>query len=154
MISIISTALIMSLIGLIVQYSNVGNITEKKGFYRVGFNTEGEGKQQYIELLVQRDHLLLNRKKIWAIFFLCFSIPRNFMILFYDTEKTRKISFMRHLKVFGFFWVAMTLTLYIALLTYPMNYSDFPKLTSGWVGTFMSLGIIFGYGIIYFYMGF
>lgn len=98
--------------------------------------------------------MLLNRKKIWAIFFLCFSLPRNFMILFYDTEKSRKVSFMRHLKVFGFFWVAMSSTLQVALLTYPMNYSDFPKLTTGWVGTIMSSGVIYGYGVIYFYLGF
>jgi hypothetical protein len=76
------------------------------------------------------------------------------MILFYDTEKSRKVSFMRHLKVFGFFWVAMTTTLYVSLLTFPMNYSDFPVLTTGWIGTMMSSGIIYGYGIIYFYLGF
>lgn len=98
--------------------------------------------------------MLLNRKKIWAIFFLCFSLPRNFMILFYDTEKSKKVSFMRHLKVFGFFWVAMSSTLEVSLLTYPMNYSDFPKLTTGWIGTMMLSGIIYGYGIIYFYLGF
>jgi hypothetical protein len=71
----------------------------------------------------------LNRKKIWAIFFLCFSIPRNFMILFYDTEKSRKISFMRHVKVIGFFWFAMSTTLQVSLITYPLNFSDFPKIT-------------------------
>lgn len=76
------------------------------------------------------------------------------MILFYDTEKSRKVSFMRHLKVFGFFWVSLSTTLMVALMTYPLNYTDFPKLTKGALGTFMTSGIIYGYGIIYFYMGF
>lgn len=76
------------------------------------------------------------------------------MILFYDTEKTRKVSFMRHLKPFGFFWMSLSVTIHVALMTYPLNYSDFPKLTKGFVGTLISSGVIFGYGIIYFYMGF
>ena len=76
------------------------------------------------------------------------------MILFYDTEKSRKVSFIRHLKVFGFFWVSMSSTLQVALMTYPLNYSDIPKLTSGFIGTLMTSGVIYGYGIIYFYMGF
>ena len=76
------------------------------------------------------------------------------MILFYDTEKSRKVSFIRHMKVLGFLWVSMSTTLQVALLTYPLNYLDFPKLTKGLIGTLMSSGIIYGYGLIYFYMGF
>jgi hypothetical protein len=76
------------------------------------------------------------------------------MILFYDTEKQRKISFIRHLKVFGFFWVSMSVTMQIAFLTYPLNYNDFPALSKSFIGTIMSSGMMYGYGMIYFYMGF
>jgi hypothetical protein len=76
------------------------------------------------------------------------------MILFYDTEKQRKVSFMRHLKVFGFFWVALSTTMQMSFMTFPLNYNDFPKLSKTFIGTFMASGIMYGYGLIYFYMGF
>jgi hypothetical protein len=114
MISIVLLAALLSMVGMLVQYTKVGNLTEKKIQFQVPFQKE-EGKQQYIDLMIQTDRFLLNRKKIWAIFFLCFSVPRNCMILFYDTEKSRKVSFMRHMKVLGFIWVAMSTTLQVAL---------------------------------------
>ena len=76
------------------------------------------------------------------------------MILFYDTEKQKKVSFLRHLKVIGFFWVSLSITMQIAFLTYPLNYNDFAKLSKSLIGTFMASGMMYGYGIIYFYMGF
>ncbi len=76
------------------------------------------------------------------------------MILFYDTEKQRKVNFMRHLKVIGFFWMSLSVTIQISLLTFPLNYYDFPKFMKSVFGTFMASGIMYGYGIIYFYMGF
>jgi hypothetical protein len=76
------------------------------------------------------------------------------MILFYDTEKNRKVNFIRHMKVYGFLWLSMSVTLQAALFTYPLNYTDFPLLTSGLLGGFITQGIIYGAGLIYFYMGF
>jgi len=85
--SIIIATITLCIIGIVIQYSSLGNLSEKKQFQVKYQNDKGEGRSQYIDLLIQTDRLLLNRKKIWAIFFLCFSTPRNFMILFYDTEK-------------------------------------------------------------------
>jgi hypothetical protein len=76
------------------------------------------------------------------------------MILFYDTEKQRKLSFMRHLKVIGFFWMSLSYTMQVSLFTFPLNYYDFPKFMKSLVGTFMASGVMYGYGIIYFYIGF
>ena len=97
---------------------------------------------------------MLNRKTIWAVFFVCFSIPRNGVILFYDTEKNFKVGFMRFLKVFGFIWICFDTTFYIGLRTYPINYNEYPALTTLPSATLMNAGIIFGFSMVYFYSGF
>lgn len=147
--------LILCILGIVVQYTNFGDLKEKKAPISVHFSADKEGnKQQYIELLTQVDKLLLNKKKIWAVFFLCFSIPRNAIILFYDTEKSHKVGYMRILKVIGFIWICFDITFYIALKTYPINYNEYPSLTTNSFSTFLLSGIIFGFSMVYFYSGF
>jgi len=97
---------------------------------------------------------MLNRKKIWAVFFVCFSLPRNAIILFYDTEKNYKVGFMRILKFLGFIWISFDTTFYVALRTYPVNYVDYPSLTTKPFATILMSGVIFGLSMVYFYSGF
>eukprot|EP00347_Sterkiella_histriomuscorum_P003458 403364220 len=159
MLCLLGFTLLLCLLGTIVQYSNFGNIKETKGpikvhFTLVGMSEKDANKQQYVELLTQIDRLLLNRKKIWAVFFLCFSIPRNTLILFYDTEKKYKIGFMRILKVVGFIWICFDSCFYIGFKSYPVNFNQYPQLTTNISSTLMISGIIYGFSLVYFYAGF
>lgn len=121
MIGFIAVNLTFAIFGILVQYTTFGNMTELKKMEKINI-AEKEGRQeQYQELLIQNDRLLLNRKKIWAVFFLCFSIPRNLCILFYDFEKRRKVSFMRFLRVLGFLWILFPQAYYWGFLSYPTN---------------------------------
>lgn len=107
-----------------------------------------------MELLSQVDKLLLNRKKIWATFLLCFSPTRNSMLLFYDTDKSRKVGYMRVNKVLGFLWVSFNFTLAAALRAFPLNFGDYPWLTTNPLSVFLMSGSIFGFSSLYFYTGF
>lgn len=42
------------------------------------------------------------------------------------------------MKVLGFLWIAMSTTYQVAMMTYPANYLDFPKLIKGVVGTLIT----------------
>lgn len=61
---------------------------------------------------------------------------------------------MRLLKVIGFVWVCYDFTIYIGLNTFPVNYSNYPELTTGYWGTVMIAGFIYGLSFVYFYEGF
>ena len=61
---------------------------------------------------------------------------------------------MRFLKVFGFIWICFDTTFYIGLRTYPINYNEYPALTTLPSATLMNAGIIFGFSMVYFYSGF
>eukprot|EP00347_Sterkiella_histriomuscorum_P007239 403349727 len=144
---------ILCILGIIVNFTTFGDLKLKNHNIQVQF-TEKEGKEQYIELLSQIDRLLLNRKKIWGIFFLCFSIPRNTMLLFYDRESFKKVMYMRTIKVFGFLWISFSFVMGVAFKAYPKNFQDFPYLTTNWVSVLIVQGQIYGFGSLYFYCGF
>ena len=76
------------------------------------------------------------------------------MILFYDTQKAGKVSFIRVLKVLGFIWVSFDITVYVAFKTFPTNYDDNLTLTTSPVMVMMISGIIFGFSMVYFHSGF
>jgi len=83
-----------------------------------------------------------------------FSVPRNLTILFYDTDKSTKIDYLRVIKVIGFLWVSFDYTVWAALKSYPLNYNDYPDFTTTPIGVAMISGMIYGYSMLYFYMGF
>lgn len=149
----IGISLLLNIIGVIVQYTSLGDITDKQNNIQVQFS-EKDGKGLYIDLLIQIDKLLLNRKRIWAIFFLCHSFTRNATILFYDTEKCRKVDYMRLIKVIGFFWVAFYITLYVAFESYPVNFNEYPYFLTNIYSMLLISGTIFGFGMLHFYAGF
>jgi len=76
------------------------------------------------------------------------------MILFYDTEKKNKVGFLRIVKVIGFIWVCFDSVYYISLRSYPVNFNDYPSLTTSISSTLLMQGIIFGFSLVYFYSGF
>ncbi|CDW85512.1 UNKNOWN [Stylonychia lemnae] len=147
------STILLSILGVLVQYTSFGDIQNKSHNFQVKFS-EKEGKQQYIELLSQIDRLILNRKKIWAIFLLCFSIPRNLTSLFYDLDNAKKVSYMRALKVFGFIWISFNFVLGIAFKAFPQNQGDYPEVTTNFFSVILLQGQIYGFGLFYFYSGF
>jgi len=76
------------------------------------------------------------------------------MILFYDTEKKNKVGYLRIIKVIGFMWVCFDTMYYISLNSYPVNYNEYPYLTTNFISTILMQGIIFGFSLVYFYSGF
>ena len=61
---------------------------------------------------------------------------------------------MRVLKVVGFIWVCFDWTIYAAFKTFPVNFDDFPFLTTNPWAVLMNSGVIYGFSILYFYAGF
>ena len=61
---------------------------------------------------------------------------------------------MRILKVISLIWVCFDFTIFIGLETYPINYNDYPFLTTGFWGTVQVSGCIFGFSLMFFYEGF
>ena len=148
--------LILSIAGTFVQDTDFAN-NEHKSAPAVNMNfleNPNDGRRYYLELLITLDKLILNKKKIWGVFLLCFSVPRNVAILFYDTEKNHKVGFLRILKVVGVVWVCFDFTIFVGLETYPLNFYDYAQLTTDFWGTIQLSGFIFGFGMIFFYEGF
>lgn len=100
------------------------------------------------------DKFLLNRKKIWAIFFLCFSIPRNLCILFYDFDRKKKVLYLRILKVIAFFWVTFEPVYFWAIMTFPSNFQDFPGISTNFFSSIFLIGGVFGFDLLLFYSAF
>ena len=140
--------LLFCLLGTIVQYTNFGNLKEKKKSEAVQFD------KKYEELLAQSDKMLLNRKKIWALFLLCFSLPRNVLMLFYDIENNRKVCFLRILKVVAFFWITFDMTYLWAFTTFPLNFNEYPYYLTQPRSVILVMGMIFGFDILIFYIAF
>ena len=73
------------------------------------------------------------------------------MILFYDTDNTHKLGFMRIIKVWGYVWSSYITVFYVGFKSYAINFSDYKALSTDVISTLLIQGVIFGYAIITFY---
>jgi hypothetical protein len=76
------------------------------------------------------------------------------VILFYDLERSRKIGYIRVLKVVAFFWICFVYTYYWAFNTYPINFNDYPEIMTRPISVLLLSGIIFGFDMLLFYVAF
>ena len=61
---------------------------------------------------------------------------------------------MRWLRVVGFVWVSFEIVMFLAFQTFPINFNEYPSITTDPRAVLMNSGVIFGFGILYFYSGF
>mmetsp|Transcript_38631 Transcript_38631/g.36985 ORF Transcript_38631/g.36985 Transcript_38631/m.36985 type:complete len:148 (-) Transcript_38631:1712-2155(-) len=140
---------------MILQYTKLGDSKEKTTIRKINMaEKDRDMKYQYQQLLIINDRLLLNKKTIWASFFICYSLTRNLKTLFYDLDKKRKVEYIRVLAIIGFFWVIYDSVLYWAFNSFPINFYDYPLFNSNWLSTIFLCGIIYGYDLLLFYIAF
>ncbi len=155
--------IILSIVGGIVQYTSLGDISGSKQVdIRLDYfeNEKASGsfgdfsqkqisnRVVYIKLMGQIDRLLVNKKKIWGLILLCFSLPRNTFILFYDTDNMNKLGFMRFLKVLGFVWSSFFTVYVVGFRSYVLNANDYQQISTSVMGTLLMEGSIYGFAII------
>ncbi len=127
-ISFVITGCILGFLGIIVEYSSIGNkklTHEETNFANIDIPLlqEGSSMEQLKQIFLIKDELLRNSKTLWATIILSFSFSRNMRFLFYRyklvPDRIKHRNAMYFVWVIGFVWYILFQALALGINGYP-----------------------------------
>eukprot|EP00347_Sterkiella_histriomuscorum_P019162 403342707 len=154
---------ILGVVGIFVEYTQLGNT--KLSHEETNFNNidipiiqEGTTKDQLRQIMMIKDELLRNSKRLWASIILCFSYTRNLRQLFYkfkiQSPRLRHRNAMYLLMSIGICWYIFYSATILAIKLYPRNFETLKSELSTMAYTINHGGQLFGLNLIFLAFGY
>ena len=113
LVAIIVLTTLLGILGIIVEHTSLGTVKlshEDTNFNNIDIpiTQDGTTKDQLRQIMMIKDELLRNSKKLWASIILCFSFTRNLRQLFYNykihSDRLRHKNALYFIMVAGIIW--------------------------------------------------
>ena len=158
MVSILVTSTILGFVGVIVEYTKFGS--KQLSHEETNFNNidipliqEGNTQDQLKQIMMIKDELLRNSKKLWASILLCFSYTRNLRLLFFrykiQPQRLQHRNVMYLVSCVGLVWYMLFTSTFLAINTFPQNYMQIGDELAQTAYILYHGGQLFGSNMIY-----
>ncbi|CDW84312.1 UNKNOWN [Stylonychia lemnae] len=154
---------LLGIFGIVIEYTSVGSTQLSQE--DTNFNTidipmvqDGTTMDQLRQIMMIKDELLRNSKRLWASIILSFSFTRNLRLLFYkfkiQQQQMRHRNALYLILAYGILWYTFFSSTMLGILMFPKNFQQISIEISGGMYLLFHGGQLFGMNMIFLASGY